>query len=203
MFTNLRVLVVLIVFTFLGGSLCFAGIAVGLQVEACIVEVSSANIYADGQVKKLDSIPITKVLWALREGGGGEILNCMKIVLLSGQEASVASNSEHSEKVARSEEEKGEDIVTEVESSTSFHVQAEKMESSEIALKFNFDQVIEKEEKVENAKQNKGEHIETEAEVNRHWSGGTVIKAGKSIIAGLTQNEETVVFLILSADFIK
>jgi len=196
-------MLVLSAVSLLGTTFCFAEAPVPLQVDACVVEVSASSLYGAGGVKKLESFTMLNVLWALREDGGGKIVDNMRVILISGQEASYVCTGEKTEDIVTNNEKHDEEIASEIEASISFQVHAETTQYSTIALKFNFKQVFEEKENIASSNDDDGEDVESETEINRHWSGGTAIKAGQSVIAGIAQDDKKVTFLILTADIVK
>lgn len=196
-------MLVLSAVSLLGTTFCLAVGPVPLQVDACIVEVSASSLYGQDGVKKLQPFTILNVLRALAQGGGGKIVDTMRVVLIDGQEASYACNRERSESIVTNQQSVGENIESQIAESTTFQVQAEDLGNNAIALKFQFKQVIDERENIISENKNIDENIEEGADIVRQWSGATVFQAGKSFIAGIAQNDNKVIFLILTADIIK
>lgn len=76
-------------------------------------EVSTVSLYGNAGVKKLESFIMANVLWALRKGGNGKIVNSMPVTLLCGQKASYVCTNKQSEVIGTDRQEmKQRSIVT-------------------------------------------------------------------------------------------
>jgi hypothetical protein len=168
-------------------------------VEAFVVEVNLSELYKQGVSpigQKPDSVSVENILKCLDARDIAQVTTGVKVAINSGQrgEAKITETIYVERQVAVPSGMKVPGAVhyTNYDIGKTFRATASVRPNGEIFVSFDFN---------ESTYRNITSTDETPPNtVNRGWSGAVNLHAGRPAIAGATQNEETVVFLILCAD---
>jgi hypothetical protein len=165
-------------------------------VEAFVVEVKVSELYEQGVSsigQKPNAVSIENILKCLDASDIAQVTTGIKVAVPSGHHGN-AKIRETIRKIPDPNGRRGPGPVryTNYEIGKTFGATASVLPGGEILLSFDFS---------ESTYRNIPSTDETPTNpVNREWSGTVNLNAGQPAIAGATQNEETVVFLILCAD---
>jgi hypothetical protein len=171
----------------------FAGTVV--SVEASVVMVGPGTIkgiIGDSDIRKLNSIPLERIMQAIGEGNGARVVSSVKLSMRNGSDAEV--ETEDSEEISnRKDEKKAEQISNEAQ--VSFQAMSHIIDVEKIEVCFDFKHIF--------WENNSGstDRIEEQIKTVRKFemSSEVVLRPGQPRIIGATKKNEAM-FLIMSAD---
>ena len=165
-------------------------------VEAFVVEVELSELYEQGVNpigQKPNSVSVENILKCLEGSDIAQVTTGVKVAVPSGHNGK-AKIRETIRKIAVPNDRRGPGPVryTNYEISKTLGATASVRPGGEIRISFDFSENTYRDIPSTDAiPQNP---------INREWSGTINLYAGRPVIAGATQNEETAVFLVLCAD---
>lgn len=170
-------------------------------VEAFVVEVKLSALYDLGVSpigQKPNSVSIENILKCLQDEDSAQVSTGAKVVVQQKQSGSAESKEtiyKEQQRPIKTREGRNMPVSRTFQSydiSRSFDTLVNILPDSKIFVSFNFEQFA-----VEKVSSKNDVQPTT---VKREWSGTVCLEAGKPSIAGSTQDEQKVVFLILCAD---
>lgn len=199
-----------------------ARVDASLKIEAFLVEVELDALSEGRGAGKLESIPLEKILSALRDADEARVISGASLSVLSGGDGQVIIENTGREHVVKEEddddegdderdrddeddEDEGCDDDDELMERNSFngalvfHVNVSLTSENMIRVNYNFSHRVGHEEEA----QEDDEEFENSSSANRQWIGGTILQAGKAAVIGSGSNDGTAVFLILRANIVK
>ena len=165
-------------------------------VEAFVVEVDLQKLYKQGVSpigQKPDSVSVENILKCLDAKDTAQVTTGVKVAVPSGHHG----NAKISETIRKIPVQNGRKVPGPVryrnyEIGKTFGATVSVRPTGEILMSFDFN---------ESTYRNIPSTDDSPTnDINREWSGTVNLNAGQPAIAGATQNEETAVFLIISAD---
>ena len=171
-----------------------------ILVEAFVVEVKLDALYKSGVSpvgQRPNSVSMEKILQCLRDKDKAKVTAGAKVAVRNNEAGQMGSTRKIYVEQSVSKGEKSGDVVVAkrfvpYESRTSFEACAGISSDSSIRLEFVFNQ-----EAMEIASEKKDRPPNF---IDRDWQSIVTLEVGKPSIVGATQNDETVVFLIICAN---
>jgi len=169
-------------------------------IEAFVVEVKLDALYKAGVGpvgQRPNSVSMEKILKCLRDEDKAKVTAGAKIAVKNRENGRMSSNqSKHVEReIIQSQKDTEASVPKKVfdryEINTTFGVNARVHPDSDIYLEFTFGQ------RTVGSVSMSGVPLDT---INMDWASSVFLQAGKPSIVGATQNDHTVVFLVIAAD---
>jgi hypothetical protein len=170
-----------------------------ILIEAFVVEVKLGSLYELGVSpigERPNSASVENILQCLRDSNNAKVITGAKLAVRQNERGSIQQQriqhveSEHAVKGRGGAATTTKKVVDAYKADMKFSAEAFAIPADKIVIGYEFKQsgfVL------------SGKSLPPDM-VNRQWSGRVCLEAGRSSIAGATQNEQTGVFLVLCAD---